>query len=1292
MAVNFPENPTLYQIFVNENETFIWNGSVWATEWDGSQWVEKTTSIGGEETQVLYNGPTGITGSSYFTFDDFNGVLSVIGGVDTYNINSVIVNTNYLNVNTEIWIGSSKINATSYSGTANNSLYLGGQLPSYYLANSSYTPSDVLSKLLNVDGSGSGLDSDLLDGYDSTAFARLATSPTFTGGTVTSQTTEGGNAFSAISSNGGIYLRPDGDNGNVFRWGGAGTSASILKFLTVSDTERARFNSNGSFAVINGLITANSNIVWHAGNDGAGSGLDADTVDGIQASSFGLLSGSDYTFVRSYNANNSPSNSLGIVAGRNSTQYLNLHGHSSGNFVSSLSDSAAPKNLVLQNSQDSGVTFKQLILGATDLSWDGGKVWTASNDGAGSGLDADTIDGLNSTVFIRNDTTGTQNLQSDLLIGLGNASGLEGGQINFAKAPSGTSTSNPYIDVYGDNFRMVALPGGVTKILTFPFDTGTIWHSGNDGAGSGLDADTIDGYNVGTSGSSIPLLNTVNTWSANQATSSDLFVGNVRLPYTGTNEILLYKSAAGEYTISTNRHIGGSEKYFTFSNTGTLSINGSNVWTAGNDGAGSGLDADTLDGLNSTAFAQLSGAAFTGGITATGLTTTGTIVVNDGSGLDSVSLTNDGAIELFKTGGAYIDFKNATGDDYDVRIQQTGSNGLAILANDGLSVRNSSAVWVGVGLDQMNANSSVQGNAYIDFRNENVIATSSVHGHTHTDGSGWLDFSATPTGSRTADRRFSVAYMDQSGFLLNNGNIRTSGVDGMGLAFWNDNSYKIYMSSQGNSTWGGRMVGDTLSDYNMYFRMTGGNRGYVFQYGTNNVFGIDYSGVARAASSIKARTHFELSNGTASTWYNVMFRNDGSTFYMLSSDVQTTQAAAINATWNNFRPFQWNLATGGVNINSGGHGGTFISGSTAWHAGNDGAGSGLDADVLDGYNSSAFARWAESNTFTGKIYHTASVTGNSGMNNATGGLGELEIQGNGTGASMMTFHRPGSFAAYFGLHTDNTWRVGGWSMGAAAYRLWHEGNDGSGSGLDADVLDGYDSSSFLRLYALGQWQSTSDGTNRFWFESGGRTYYKSGNGHEFRNSSDAGSFFINNDHYAYFTGTLKVSTNNATGGGLQISDDGDIVDLNDGYCSMRFGNGVKIYSANAGGFERHAFINNGDCWHYDGSNMRQAWHARAWVNFNGSGTVAIRSSGNISSITDNGIGRYTVNFSNSLPDTNYAAVGSSTVTTTGQTNMRQGTHPVFRDYATTSIGVYPMDVTTSDNFQDAVIVNVAIFR
>lgn len=55
------------------------------------------------------------------------------------------------------------------------------------------------------------------------------------------------------------------------------------------------------------------------------------------------------------------------------------------------------------------------------------------------------------------------------------------------------------------------------------------------------------------------------------------------------------------------------------------------------------------------------------------------------------------------------------------------------------------------------------------------------------------------------------------------------------------------------------------------------------------------------------------------------------------------------------------------------------------------------------------------------------------------------------------------------------------------------------------------------------------------------------------------------------------------------------------------------------------------------SDGTENYKCRAWVNFNGTGTVAIRASGNVTSITDNGTGNYTVNFTNAMSDANYAA-------------------------------------------------------
>ena len=54
------------------------------------------------------------------------------------------------------------------------------------------------------------------------------------------------------------------------------------------------------------------------------------------------------------------------------------------------------------------------------------------------------------------------------------------------------------------------------------------------------------------------------------------------------------------------------------------------------------------------------------------------------------------------------------------------------------------------------------------------------------------------------------------------------------------------------------------------------------------------------------------------------------------------------------------------------------------------------------------------------------------------------------------------------------------------------------------------------------------------------------------------------------------------------------------------------------------------------SGSAPSYTCRAWVNFNGTSTVAIREDGNVSSITDNGTGNYTVNFTTAMPDANYS--------------------------------------------------------
>jgi hypothetical protein len=93
---------------------------------------------------------------------------------------------------------------------------------------------------------------------------------------------------------------------------------------------------------------------------------------------------------------------------------------------------------------------------------------------------------------------------------------------------------------------------------------------------------------------------------------------------------------------------------------------------------------------------------------------------------------------------------------------------------------------------------------------------------------------------------------------------------------------------------------------------------------------------------------------------------------------------------------------------------------------------------------------------------------------------------------------------------------------------------------------------------------------------------------------------------------------------------------------------------------------------------------RAWVNFNGVGTVAIRGSFNVSSITDNGVGNYTVNFTNAMIDNNYVAP-----------QMARGNSATFGPNVGTNLTPSACTLLSYDlasNLIDREILGCAIFR
>ena len=152
---------------------------------------------------------------------------------------------------------------------------------------------------------------------------------------------------------------------------------------------------------------------------------------------------------------------------------------------------------------------------------------------------------------------------------------------------------------------------------------------------------------------------------------------------------------------------------------------------------------------------------------------------------------------------------------------------------------------------------------------------------------------------------------------------------------------------------------------------------------------------------------------------------------------------------------------------------------------------------------------------------------------------------------------------------------------------------------------------------------------------------------------------------------MPVTLNASTSSGFAATAD------NSGVLTLQ-SNGTSAASVSGSNFQ----FNSGY------GSVATAYGCRAWVNFNGTGTVAIRASGNVTSITDNGTGDYTVNFTTAMPDVNYATLLDSITVFNGTAGAYQSS-----GYSTGSvrIGLFG-GVNSGGSAYDGSIVSVAVFR
>jgi hypothetical protein len=385
--------------------------------------------------------------------------------------------------------------------------------------------------------------------------------------------------------------------------------------------------------------------VWTDGNDGSGSGLDADLLDGLDSTRYTNLTpqigSGDFNTI--FNTGTAFTTQISQVANITSAVYTNkptgVYGYGSvlnwrtENSTFQLYTSHTGDLVYRTGWNNDGYSGWRRVLNTGYY----GDAWTSGNDGSGSGLDADLLDGVQGSNYLRSDVVDT---------------------LCTSKSSGTLMSRNGFSDFIGYNPSYGSyIGGGASNASNYLYSGGyiskngvhTLWHSGNDGAGSGLDADLLDGQHGSYyapashnhSGVYLPIsgkaadselldgvditrivhgngVNRTDGGDPNTLRPSGFYENYQGNSPTSTwyNYINMRHTNAGNghgHQIAGSFYSAGDIYNRSYSGNGTFT-GWAKLWNTANDGSGSGLDADLLDGRDHTKFgATLATYGTTGG-------------------------------------------------------------------------------------------------------------------------------------------------------------------------------------------------------------------------------------------------------------------------------------------------------------------------------------------------------------------------------------------------------------------------------------------------------------------------------------------------------------------------------------------------------------------------------------------------------------------------------------------------------------------------------------------------------